>query len=197
MSAIDRLAEPRNVRRLVVGFVVAVAIGTIGMSVAVVALLRDAQTRNRIEVIEAPPTPRAFSGRLDVAIANLSERQARALLAVLLDNATDEQLARLRPSRARLRAHARKSVRAYCKSIGGCKGDRGERGRTGQGRRGADGRRGARGERGIAGRDGGRGPQGLPGMQGPPGMAPTPAAVADELCSRATVIVQRLICGRR
>lgn len=191
--ALDRLSQPAHVKRLVIAFVITSVLGSVGATIAVVALVRDAQTRGRVQVIERPPTPAVFSGRLDRAITLMEPRQARALLERLIESMSEQQRRALAPSRARMLAHARHAVERYCAHMGGCRGERGPPGVPGP--RGPRGAPGARGPAGVAtGRVGPRGPRGLRGPRGADGVdgvdgaGASPEQVRGVLCELAPVL---------
>lgn len=93
MKLIDRLGD--HVPRLVVGFVVAAVLGSLGLTLAVAALVRERSTRERVTVIERPSVTRMVAS-LDRAIRTIRPRQARALLERQIEAATPSQLVRLR-----------------------------------------------------------------------------------------------------
>lgn len=96
---IDRLAEPRNLRRLLGVFVVFVVIALV---LALVALDRELKTAGRVDTVTKRvtrverPSPAQVRRGVDRAIKGLTVRQRRALLDRLLNSATPAQLRRLR-----------------------------------------------------------------------------------------------------
>lgn len=163
-SMLDRLAQPQNLRRLIS---VAVVLIAVAVGLAMYAAIQGMETAAKVERVTERivrverPTSEQFDARLQLAIDELSDAQARALLDKLLRASSAGQRARLRGPR-------------------GPQGRRGERGRMGvEGVRGPRGRHGDTGSQGLRGRQGAQGPQGPPGrgLPGPPGPAGPPGPI--------------------
>lgn len=100
VRALDRLAEPRNLRRVIIVFVVLVVLA---IALGSVALVRELSTAKKVERVtervvrvERPPSRAQVRRSVNRAIQGLTVAQRRDLLDRMLRVATPQQLRRLR-----------------------------------------------------------------------------------------------------